>query len=839
MKKIIKKLKWVFPIFLFGIVSLITTTKAKALTSDSFYFEWITPKIYVNKYKNGVERSERIQVYHKRSDSEIAYCIEPGIDFSDSATLTGYDYNQSDISGMSIDTWRRITLLAYYGYGYGNHTDSKWYAITQYEIWKANPLGWDTYWADSFHGNNISQFESESAELLNLVNNHYKAPSFANSNNTVVVNDTIVLDDTNNVLGNYEVSTNDNATIKKDGNKLYITPNKVGDITIQLSKNSNRFGKSAFVFVADGVQNLMTAGNIDPYRVTLKIKSIGGKVTINKVDKDTKLSVPQGDATLKGATYGIYKEDGTKVSSITTNDKGIVTSGTLPSQGRYYLQEEIPSQGYELDTDNRYYFVITKDNLYPTVTVYEKVIERHFDLFKVFATDKTGFLIGEPNISFDIYLKSSNKKVARITTNEKGYAEAVLPYGKYIVKQVSSTLNHEKIGDFEITINENTEEPYYHLISNAEIKAKLKVVKIDADSKEVIKMSGIKFKIFDLQNNEYVCQNVTYPNAQKICEFETNENGEFITPYALKSGKYRLEEIDQKIDGYLWNSNSMEFEIGENSELITDNDYGTMVLVKFKNQQVKGKVTINKTGEKLIIKNGSYSYKEVALEGVKFGIYAREDIITKDGEKHYKKNELISTIYTNDEGVAELDNLFLGKYYIKELSVPNDNLVLDNKEYDFELTYKDQYTEVVTKSFDILNKYKKGTLDFTKIDLSTGKPLPNTKIEIYTTKDELIFSGITDANGKIVIDDLPINDYYLIEKEAPKNYKINPERQYFSIKENGEIIKATLEDELIIEVPNTDASFNFLKILIPCTLIVLGVVIITYDKHKKNVKKEK
>ncbi|MFQ8989006.1 MAG: thioester domain-containing protein, partial [Intestinibacter sp.] len=229
MKKIIKKLKWVFPIFLFGIVSLIATTKAKALTSDSFYFEWITPKIYVNKYKNGVERSERIQVYHKRSDSEIAYCIEPGIDFSDSATLTGYDYNQSDISGMSIDTWRRITLLAYYGYGYGNHTDSKWYAITQYEIWKANPLGWDMYWADSFHGNNISQFESESAELLNLVNNHYKAPSFANSNNTVVVNDTIVLDDTNNVLSNYEVSTNDNATIKKDGNKLYITPNKVGD----------------------------------------------------------------------------------------------------------------------------------------------------------------------------------------------------------------------------------------------------------------------------------------------------------------------------------------------------------------------------------------------------------------------------------------------------------------------------------------------------------------------------------------------------------------------------------------------------------------------------------
>lgn len=832
MNSIIKKLKWVLPIFLFGIIYLIPTSKVKALTSDSFYYEWITPKIYVNKYKDGVERSERIQVYHRRSDGRVAYCIEPGIDFSDSTILTGYDHNQASLSGMSPDTWLRVNLLAYYGYGYGNHTDSKWYAITQYEIWKAYPRGWTTYWADSFHGNNISQFESESAELLSLVNSHFTRPSFSGSTTEVVVGDTITLTDNNGVLSKYNIESNKDVTIRKEGNKLYITPNKVGNITINLNKYSDRIGSPTLAYIADGVQNLMTAGNLDPVNASLKINSIGGKVTINKVDKDTKLSVPQGDATLKGATYGIYKEDGTKVSSITTNDKGIVTSGTLPSQGRYYLQEELPSQGYELDTDNRYYFVITKDNLYPTVTVYEKVIERHFDLFKVFATDKTGFLIGEPNVSFDIYLKSSNKKVARITTNEKGYAEAVLPYGKYIVKQVSSTLNHEKIEDFEITINENTEEPYYHLISNAEIKAKLKVVKIDADSKEVIKMSGIKFKIFDLQNNEYVCQNVTYPNAQKICEFETNENGEFITPYALKSGKYRLEEIDQKIDGYLWNSNSMEFEIGENSELITDNDYGTMILVKFKNQQVKGKVTINKTGEKLIIKNGSYSYEEVALEGVKFGIYAREDIITKDGKKHYKKNELISTIYTNDEGVAELDNLFLGKYYIKELSVPNDNLVLDTKEYDFELTYKDQYTEVVTKSFEILNKYKKGELIFTKTDLSTGKVLPNTLIEIYTENNVLIFSGRTDKDGKIIISNLPVGKYFILEKEAPEGYMLADNKIPFEIKDNGDVVKANMNNQAI-EVPNTSLNDSNVINVIGVVVTLLGIAYLIYDKVKK------
>ena len=303
MKSIIKKLKWVLPIFLFGIISLIPTTKAKALTSDSFYFEWIEPRIYVNKYKDGVERSERIQVYHRRSDGTIAYCIQPGVDFSDTAMLTGYDYNQPAMAEMSTDTWTRINLIAYYGYGYGNHTDSKWYAITQYEIWKANPRGWTTYWADSYHGNNISQFEAESAELLNLVNSHYTKPSFHNSTNEVVVGETITLTDNNNVLSKYNVSSNNDTTISKDGNKLYITPNKVGNITITLSKPNTRIGRTAIAYVGDA-QNLMTAGNLDPVYSTLNIKSIGGKVTINKVDKDTKLATPQGDATLKGATYG-------------------------------------------------------------------------------------------------------------------------------------------------------------------------------------------------------------------------------------------------------------------------------------------------------------------------------------------------------------------------------------------------------------------------------------------------------------------------------------------------------------------------------------------------------
>lgn len=831
MNNILRKLKWIIPIFLFGIIFSIPTIKTKALTSDSFYFEWIEPRLYVSKTKDGILRSERIQVYHRRSDGAIVYCIEPGVDFSDSTTITGYDTNQSSMTGMSYETWQRLNLLAYYGYGYGNHTDSKWYAITQYEIWKAYPLGWDSYWVDSFKGNKISQFESESQELLNLVNNHYKRPSFNNQNITSVVDDTIKLTDTNEVLQNYDVSIN-NASYRKDGNNLYITPNKIGDIKVTLTKKSERCGRTTLAYVGDKVQNLLLTGNLDPVVASFNIKSIGGKVTINKVDKDTSLAIAQGDATLKGATYGIYKKDGTKVSSITTGANGIITSGELPNQGDYYLLEEKASNGYELD-ETKYFFSISSDNLYPTITTYEKVIERDVNIFKVFATDKTGFLTGEPNVKFDIYLKSSGKKVTSITTNEKGFATAKLPYGTYVVKQVTTTLNHEKVDDFEIVINKNTDEPYYQLLSNAEIKAKLKLVKIDSESGKTIPMSGIKFRIFDVSKNEYVCQSITYPTSQKICEFKTTKDGEFITPYALNSGKYILEEIDQKIDGYLWNSTPYEFEVGKNSELTTDEDYGTMILVKFANTQVKGKVTINKTAEELVIENGSYHYNKVPLEGAEFGVYANEDIITKDGVLHYKKNELVATIKSNKDGLAELDYLYLGKYYIKELSVPNDNLVLDTNKYEFELTYKDQYTEVVSKSFNILNKYKKGTLEFTKTDLSTGKVLPNTLIEIYTENDVLIFSGRTNQDGKIIITDLPVGKYTIVEKEAPEGYVLDQEQKIpFEIMENGQIVKANMTNQAV-EVPNTGLNESKTINVIGVILTLLGVVYLIYDKTKK------
>ena len=351
----------------------------------------------------------------------------------------------------------------------------------------------------------------------------------------------------------------------------------------------------------------------------------------------------------------------------------------------------------------------------------------------------------------------------------------------------------------------------------------------------------IKFKIKDVKTDEYVCQRVFYPEVVDICEYSTNELGEFITPYPLLSGKYKLEEIDQVIDGYLWNKESVEFEIGENSNFINDEELGILFEVKFSNKRVRGQVEINKLGEYFNVANDTYEYIKNNLEDVEFGLYANEDIIAPTGEVLYKQDELVSNVTTNENGYAVVKNLELGKYYIKELNTL-DNFILDTNKYEFELAYKDQYTEIVSVSFDIDNYLQKGKLEFTKTDISTSNPLPNTKIEIYYVEEdnedgELIFSDYTNENGQIIIDDLKVGKYYILEKEAPEGYKLNEERMYFEIKENGEVVKATMVDEkIVIEVPNTGITNYYVVEIISILLVVSGIGVLIYAKKKKGKK---
>ena len=133
------------------------------------------------------------------------------------------------------------------------------------------------------------------------------------------------------------------------------------------------------------------------------------------------------------------------------------------------------------------------------------------------------------------------------------------------------------------------------------------------------------------------------------------------------------------------------------------------------------------------------------------------------------------------------------------------------------------------------NRLIEGILEFTKVDLATSEPIPNTLIEVYTDKDELVFSGKTDDKGMLIIQGLKYGKYYILEKEtASEDYILNTEKIYFEIKEDGEIVKAKMTNEkVIVEVPDTLTKQPYKVYIISLAIALIGVCILLYGNQKK------
>ena len=433
----------------------------------SFYSEKHA-EMSVHKMGSSVDEYKEVFSFKERGTNNIAYCIEPFSYLDEELEYNEYGYNDP-VFGYTKEQIDRINDIAYFGYGYGNHSETKWMTVTQMLIWRtANPTG-VFEWVDNLSSRNpINPYQNEINELEGLIRNKNTKPSFVTSS-PVSISNHLELTDTNNVLPYYEIIGTNGVSVSKENNKLTIDRidgSDEGEIKL-FRKGSDSKGR---LFYNSESQNMMIRGGASDVEASLKLNVRKGSITIIKFDEDLNSNESRGEAILNGAVFELFDDDYNRIQDVMLDEEGKAKIDNLYI-GKYHLKEKTPGKGYVLD-EATYDIELTDETTDIEVTLLNKVIESKLKILKYYGSKKdfdNNTMKKEAGISFDIYDKDNNL-VDTITTDENGYCEIVLPYGTYKISQKNTTANYQMVDDKEITIDENSEPEIIIELNDVEIE---------------------------------------------------------------------------------------------------------------------------------------------------------------------------------------------------------------------------------------------------------------------------------------------------------------------------------------------------------------------------------
>ena len=439
--------------------------------------------------------------------------------------------------------------------------------------------------------------------------------------------------------------------------------------------------------------------------------------TITKSDKEN--GTAQGDASLAGAKYGVFKGN-QLIDTYTTDANGQFNTKEYICGNDWTIREIEPSEGYLLDST--VYKVGAEPIKYKVehnqlaIDVLETVKKGSIAIIKHCDDGSTQIETPESGAEFEVFLKSAGSyKVAKeterdyLTCDTFGFAETKdLPYGVYTIKQTKGWEGKELMPAFDVFISEDG-EIYRYLINNAAFRSMVEIVKKDAETGKIIPAAGVGFKVKNTDTGKFVGQHIYYPTPMDIDTYYTDSTGKLMLPEPLDYGNYEVIEV-QTCDGYVLNSEPVPFKVDGTQKVIT---------VEKQNVPQKGKIIINKSGEvfsSVTETDGIYQpiYSVAGLSGAIFEIYADEDIVTLDGTIRAKKGELVSTIETDESGKAVSSLLHLGKYKIIEKKAPH-GMAIDTAPIYAELTYVGQEVKMTSVSMDIYNERQKVQIDLEKV----------------------------------------------------------------------------------------------------------------------------
>lgn len=528
-------------------------------------------------------------------------------------------------------------------------------------------------------------------------------------------------------------------------------------------------------------------------------------VTVTKSDKET--GTAQGDATLGGAVYGIYKGE-QLIDTYTTDANGQFTTKYYVCGDDWSVREISPSEGYLLDESAHHIgaeaknYTVEYNSTANDVT--EQVIKGNIALIKHTDDGETQLETPEAGAEFEVFLKSAGgydtaKDSERdyLTCDENGFAQTKdLPYGIYAVHQVKGWDGRELLADFDVYIAKDG-QTYRYLANNANFESYIKIVKVDAETGKVIPYAGAGFQLYR-PDGSLITQTFTYPEVTTIDTFYTNDEGTLITPEKLEYGSgYSLVEVFAPY-GYTLNSEPVYFDVTQDAS--ADENGVTVIEVVKPNMAQKGVIKISKSGEvfsSVTEADGLYQpvFSVQGLPGAVYEIIAAEDIITPDGTLRAAAGEVVDTVTTDETGLVESKPLYLGKYEIREIEAPY-GMVLNTEIRTAELVYAGQEIEITETAASFYNERQKAAVSLDKVleqntqfGIGMNGEISAVTFGLFAAEDLTAADGSVipadglleilsvDENGHAVCKtDLPFGSFYLKELSTDEHYILSNEK---------------------------------------------------------------
>lgn len=508
---------------------------------------------------------------------------------------------------------------------------------------------------------------------------------------------------------------------------------------------------------------------------------------------------PDHQVNEQGNRHVIYAKD-TLVKTVTTDKNGEAVIKDLPL-GKYRVKETKTPAGFVLNPDSQEVSFIYKDQNTPEI---EEKLEFSNERQKVeLSVEKQDAETGKAlkGATFGLYNKEAisfgDKVIVKadtllqdITSNEKGKAAFTLdlPLGRYYVKELQAPAGYvssDEILEFDATYQGQDVKTIKLKSVKKNQPTTVEVTK--ADITTGTELDGASMSVLDKDGN--------------VIDSWTSVKDSPHVIKRLQVGKTYILREELAPYGYL-RATDVEFTISDTAEVQK---------VKMEDEVPVARLLVNKKGEFLdsvsLLDNAKgmiehlFNYVTGNLTDVTFNVYAAEAIRAADGVSadYYAADELVGSITTDGNGIAQMDNLPLGRYYIVEKETSH-GYVLDNEPRYVDLTYRDQDTPLVTYSADWQNARQRVQVEVLKKEKDSNKVLSgaifglyaaddivSSKGKVLLAKDTLIELKTTDEDGKIrFVADLPVDSrYYIKELAAPDGYVTDQEPQEFTFEYQG------------------------------------------------------